>query len=68
MPENVIKCRIRRHCAKRRAVGHTLRKEVRPYANHVTYRVFYDHDNREKQKPPLCQVTVSKMLLIPKLV
>lgn len=48
---------------KRRAVGYILRKEVMLRANHVAYRALYGHDYREKQKPPLCQVTVSRLWL-----
>ncbi len=39
--------------------GHILRKEVRPYADYVTYRSLHGDDYRKKQKPPLWQVTVS---------
>ena len=41
------------------AAGHVLRKEVRPYADYVTYRSLHGDDYRKKQKPPLWQVTVS---------
>ena len=29
-------------------------------ANYITYREIYRYDNRKKQQPPLCQVTVVK--------
>ena len=48
---------------QRQAVNLTTRKGVRPYAHYATYRAVYGYDHRKTQKPPLCQVTVSKAML-----